>query len=405
MQQASKHILYFAQCIAVISIVYFLSLIMHLPMPLIVLTAVAAVAGLWFLQTGVVNDPANRKEQRWAIIILMLGCYFITKNALALAGKHGQYDAVAIWNLFARFLSQPDGWQGMFHASASHPDYPLCLPAFNAYWFRLLGHSSQVLIPFVLSFCITLFIPAIIYLEQAKKNLPVAALVLFFLSRDAFYIEKGVSQYADTLLAFFFLCAFICIDRAKENRRYIALSAAFLGACIWTKNEGTVLAVLFILFNIRSLFSAGGIKYFAAGIALPLMAWLVFKTGYAPANDMVRDQSSNTLSFLHTGSRYHIIWESFKNNLNNKFGYVETGFYLYLVLCLLQRQWPGRHMWLLLSCLCAYFMIYVITPRDLNWQLATSQDRLMHQLMPAMVYVIATKLSEIRFVLAKEETP
>lgn len=405
MQQATKHILFAAQCIACVSIVYFLSLIVHLPIALTAMVAAAAVTGVWFLQPAAASNTANRSEQSWVMIILVLGCYFITKNALSLATKHGQFDAVAIWNLFARFLTEPDNWRNMFHAGASHPDYPLCLPAFEAFWFRLLGPSSQVLVPFVLSFCITLFIPAIIYFEQARKNLPVAALVLFFLSRDAFYIEKGVSQYADTLLAFFFLCAFICIDHAKENKRYIALSAAFLGACIWTKNEGTVLAALFILFNLRTLFSRGGLKYFAAGIAAPLLAWLIFKTGYAPANDMVKDQSSSTLTFLHTGSRYNTIWQSFKTNLNDKFGYVEIGFYLYFILCVLQKQWPGRHMWLLLCCLCAYFMIYVITPRDLEWQLATSQDRLMHQLMPAMVYVIATKLSGIRFLLAKEEAP
>ena len=36
----------------------------------------------------------------------------------------------------------------------------------------------------------------------------------------------------------------------------------------------------------------------------------------------------------------------------------------------------------------AYFFIYVITPCDLKWHLETSFDRLLHQIMPALIYSI-----------------
>ena len=118
---------------------------------------------------------------------------------------------------------------------------------------------------------------------------------------------------------------------------------------------------------------------------------------------MVQGQSGTTLSGFLTPNRYTLVWESFTANLNSKFNYVKLGFYLYFLICIIEKKWPGKQMLLLITCLLAYFIVYIITPRDLAWQLATSQDRLMHQLMPAMVYVIASKLSEITFLLPQKQ--
>ena len=49
--------------------------------------------------------------------------------------------------------------------------------------------------------------------------------------------------------------------------------------------------------------------------------------------------------------------------------------------------------------LAGYFFVYVATPRDLDWQLATSCARLMTQLWPAalfLLFAVTPRESELR---------
>lgn len=402
MNKAGNYILFSGAAAACTSILYFFSLLPGLPFPVTVAAMLALLYLLyrWFPKAGA--DEGTRSL--WAYAILALGLYLISSKAIALAAKHGEWDAWAIWNLHAAFLSDTHYWKNMLHNTAGHPDYPLCMPALLAFFRNLFaGHLPNTL-SFTISIWFTLCIPVLIYTSLYRKNMVIAAAALLLIASDDFFIARGVSQYADTLLAFFFLAAFCCIDAAKTDKKYIALCTFMLGCCIWTKNEGIVLAGIFALFYAKTFLKRTHIIQALAGIALPMGAWLVFKLAYAPANDMVQGLGNDTGSLLFAGSRYHMIWDLFKVNLNKNFIYLKTGFYLYLLRCILQKEWPGRQMLLLLCCLLAYFMIYVITPRDLQWQLSTSQDRLMHQLMPAMAYVIARKLSDLQFLLPQKQT-
>ena len=175
------------------------------------------------------------------------------------------------------FSSVPLCMEDMLLTTSAHPDYPLCLSATLAFLHRISAEHYPLAIPFGFSFIIVMLIPVWVYLEQYKKNIIVAAAALFLFATDDFYFIRGLSEYADTLLAFFFLAALICINHAAENKKYIALSAAFLGCCAWTKNEGVVLAGIFALFYARTLFSRANIKYTIGGVVLPLAALLTFK--------------------------------------------------------------------------------------------------------------------------------
>lgn len=49
------------------------------------------------------------------------------------------------------------------------------------------------------------------------------------------------------------------------------------------------------------------------------------------------------------------------------------------------------------SLTIAYFFVYVITPNDLKWHLATSFDRLVHQVFPVLMYSVFMSFGD-RFV-------
>lgn len=241
-----------------------------------------------------------------------------------------------------------------------------------------------------------------IFVENLKKNLVVATLVLIYFTQNTFYLYQGVSQYADILLSFFFLTALICANHLSD-KKYITLAAFFIGCCMWTKNEGIMLAFLYMLFYLPLLFNKAHIKYTIAGIALPLLAVSIFKIGYAGANDIVSKQGHDTLKLLTSADRYQLIYQYFCKNVQEKFRVAAYAFYLYILVSIIKRQMPHKQMWLILLCLLGYMMVYVITPQGLDWHLNTSQDRVMNQLLPALIYVISLRLSDIHLPLFKKK--
>jgi hypothetical protein len=404
MQNTNRYIILAGISIGCISILYFLSLVLHIPFILSVIL-ISFTVFLLYKWIGFDNETTNNNSiqwKRWFYIVLAFGLFTIIKKTYLLAYNYGGWNAWAMWNYRAKYLADPHAWHKLLTLKVedSHPDYPLCLPSFLGFVFRLSHLQYTVMIPFIFCIFIALSIPILIYIENAKRNLVIAAFSLFFFSQDVFYLSTAVSQYADTLVAFFFLCSFICINYADSNRKFITLTTALLGCCMWTKNEGILLAFLFTIFYSRTFFSKTNFKYAFAGFLLPLSTLLVFKFAYAPANDIVSSQGHNTLQLILSPERYTKIYDSLTSNLNQKFYYLKIGFYIYLLLCLLEKRIPGKQMFLLISCLLAYMFVYVVTPMDLDWHLSTSQDRIMHQLMPAMMYILADKFSKIKFALS-----
>jgi hypothetical protein len=213
------------------------------------------------------------------------------------------------------------------------------------------------------------------------------------MATNEFYLLQGMHQLADTLLAFFMLCATVCMQHQKDDPRMLVMSAAFLGCCMWTKNEGVILTVIFCIFHYKEFFGKYRLKYNLTGIALPLAVWLIFKLVYAPANDMVAAQGSNTWALVIDTTRYKLIYDSFSSNLNEHFKGLKWCVIIYLMLCIIMRRMPDKKVLMLLCCMLTYLLVYVLSPNDLEWHLFTSLSRLMHQLMPLAMYVFATMLA------------
>ncbi len=393
MDKTSRLIVSIGVFLGIISCIYFICLFLKLPQLLLFVFAVVALFTT-YLYIFKENDTFNQPNQfsRFHYLLFSICIFILAQNCYNLALKHGQWDAWAIWNYHAKFLQDPENWKKLFQSTeCDHPDYPLFLPATIAFFSNLVPKNLLLLFPFILSLLFTFLIPYLIYSQLVIKNKLIALLVFYLFCQDLFFITRGVSQYADTPLAFFFLAAIVCMEYADRNRKYTALAAVCIGFCIWTKNEGSILAFIFVLFYANKFFNSRTIFYTIGGFILPLVVLLLFKTACTTSNDMLAAQNINSYKRLFIKEGYVMIYDSFIKNINEHFYYLKVGIFIYLIVCIFQKRMPDKKVFLLLSCTIAYCILYLFSPYGLDWHLETSQNRLMHQLMPAWVYVIALK--------------
>jgi hypothetical protein len=338
--------------------------------------------------------------------LVFLACIAILVNkSFYLAEKHGQWDAWAIWNLHARYMADGAYWTRMTGSTTvPHPDYPLFLPAIIGFIWRLLQNTSFI-IPHIFSFITAVSIPSLIFLQLYKKNLFIATLMLLWFVTDDFFLTRALSQYADQWVALFFLLAFISIDtfRATGNRKFITISAFMLGSCFWTKNEGIMLALVFIVLYLTTLLKRANMAYFLGGISLPLLAMLIFKFGYAPPNDLIVRRETVQPSFFTDMSRYGLIWEWLQKNFRENFFYQQFAILLFLLACVVKRKLPGRNMAIIFLCFCGFITVYVLTPFDLQWHLLSSMDRVLFQLSPVFIYEVGKLLSTFELPFIKKQ--
>ncbi len=396
MQQGSRYILTIGAGIGCTGILYFVSLALHLPFIVTAPLVMAAIYILvrWMNPKQLIQGASEKPTSKFPIIILAVCLFLLTNKTYYIATQYGQWDAWAIWNLHASYLTSPQYWKNLLlNTSFAHPDYPLLLPAVIAFLNRLLLQTHNVLVSYSFHFLITLLIPVIIYLETFRKSIFIAGLTLLLFATNEFYIEQGVSQMADTLLAFFLLCALVAMSHHKQDKRMLLLSAAFLGLCMWTKNEGVIIALVFVLYHLKELFGTGRLRFALMGFAIPFATWLLFKLAYAPANDVVAGQGQETWQRLAQTERYKLIYDYFIKNIKLYFRDAKYGVAIYLLICTIRRRMPDKRLLMLLTILLAYMAIYVVSPRELEWHLFTSQLRLMHQLMPAIMYVLASRFA------------
>lgn len=326
----------------------------------------------------------------------------------SLSNPHGYWDAWAIWNLRARFLFRAgEYWREAFNEnlSWSHPDYPLLLPGAVARCWTYLGGdptAAPATIAILFTLSTTALLAAAIALFRGAASGLLAGLLL--LSTD-YYLRHGAIQYADTAVSFFVLATLVLTyfhsRDSTGSARFLAPAGLSATCAAWTKNEGSVILVCWLvsLFVARILPGPRGSRirsHFAlAGGLLPVAAILFyFKIVLAPMNDLAGGLSNKMLhEHLTDSRRYGEILLFFGKNL------VElsrgAGPLLLIYLCLVgrARDRAGRRgliaavstLTLMFLAIC---MIYVVTPQDVTWHMETSGRRLLLQLYPSAVFTI-----------------
>jgi Dolichyl-phosphate-mannose-protein mannosyltransferase len=331
---------------------------------------------------------------------LLLFLDVATFKSTAALYPHGGWDASAIWNLRARFLASGSGWKDGFREviSWSHPDYPLLVPAFITTWWKVLGRETQA-VPMALACSFTFAIAALMassiaILRGTTQGLLAGVAVA---ATPVLYVQ-GAMQCADVPLAFFVLSTLAAMAIAEQfvEPGYDVLAGASAALAGWTKNEGLLWFVAFLLARImirrmRPLWPV------VAGAAPVLAVILLFKARVATSSDIfgAAGRAGMAARIVDPGRYALILHESIRHAW--EFGPLLVSPFLilaaYLVVVRIERDGRNRSarraaVLALLLAAGGYFVVYVVHPNPLAWELRSSLERLMLQLWPGVVFTV-----------------
>jgi hypothetical protein len=336
---------------------------------------------------------------------------------------HGRWDAWLIWNLHARFLFRGGNhWREAFASGLdwSHWDYPLLLPlAIARSWNYMGGESLPV--PAVMAALFTFLTLGLLCSSLALlRDMSQGFLAGMILLGTPFFIAMGAAQFADIPLAFFILLTLALLlvpaRSAEGGEGALILAGLAAGMCAWTKNEGLLFLPVATAGLFGTMVPTGGWRQafrrtaaFLAGALPVLLIVFSFKLRLAPVNDLMAGFSLESLSGkLLDWDRYAVIARAFfitgisftQGLIDVRAGmHLNPGavniillavYLLYAGIRIGREDRPGLLQTgaILLLMPAGYFLVYVMTPLDLAYHLATSLNRLFLQLWPSVILLV-----------------
>ncbi|MDP6627544.1 MAG: glycosyltransferase family 39 protein [Methanopyri archaeon] len=350
----------------------------------------------------------------WSLFVLIIT--IATFIAFALERPHGGWDAWAIWNLRARFLFRGgEHWIDGFSQDVnwSHPDYPLLIPANIARIWSYIDIDTTVA-PFAVSLLLTFATIGVLgsSLSRLRGGSLALLAILIFLGSPGF-ISHGASQYADVPLGFFFLTTIVLLalhDTSEDpDIRYLVLAGAFAALASWTKNEGLMFVVVVVIVRALVVLPHKGVRSFIhqmipflAGLIPFLTVVILFKVNVSPPTDLLAAQGHlHVILKLLDPFRYITVAGALLGQLYHLGGgFISPVLILILLLIVSGIRTYERDpveivapFLVLFLMLFGYSLIYVITPRELQWHLDTSLDRVLIQLWPSVVFSLFLVIS------------
>jgi hypothetical protein len=315
------------------------------------------------------------------------------------AAPHGDWDAWAIWNQHARFLFRGGGsgaWRGFLGIDWSQPDYPLLLPAAVARLWAYAGHDSTLgpaLVAMVFGMVsITLVVAAL----DGRRAWIAGALML----GASTFLTQVPSQCADVPLACYIVATLtlVCGDGSPLGQRSPRMTALLAGSAsamaAWTKNEGTVFALLMLILAIvvaiRSR-EARPLLWGLAGGAPIFIALVWFKMALAPPSGLVEGLSLDILMTRALDLNRHMtVAALMAQHVVRWSAPIAIAIFPLMMVAAIWgavRSGPAVRIRAAVAglMLASYYLVYVITPFDITWHVSTSIDRLLVQLWPLVV--------------------
>jgi hypothetical protein len=121
-----------------------------------------------------------------------------------------------------------------------------------------------------------------------------------------------------------------------------------------------------------------------------------FKLQIAPPSEFFSGGSSNIIQDVMDSSRHQMIFNSFKNFILHGSGWNNIG--IYVILCVYFLLFHSRIKYnpdvvfialaIFVCQISGYYVLYLISPYDLQWHLSYSLGRLFMQIYPAIVFVV-----------------
>jgi len=380
------------------------------------------------------DRPAvTRTSRAWPILALFfLAVSGLTIICLILEFPTGAWDALAIWNIHAKFLasSMTGQWRGIYddilvHA---HRDYPFLTPAFFAQAWVWMGTTSSILPPAFVTLLFSLGVPLLLFVALSLfRSTIMGVLAMGFLLVSPAFLASTFLQYSDIPVGFFFLLSTVLLIYAEtlngltntnvQHRGLYALAGFSAGCAALTKNEGLHFLLVFVAAwflqvllrrKPRQEFRKGLVFLAAAGF---LLVPLGFHKASAPTNELIGTQNTGSLSKIIQASRHEAILASFAENISDPKSlslmvraptsrwHLFCGLLFLLLVGIDEkrlRKTSTSFVWSIAFFLwLGYYFIYLTTPSDLKWHLATSMERLQVQTFPLILLAIGLSLRRI----------
>jgi hypothetical protein len=358
------------------------------------------------------EETPSRPKLRLLLSILLLIAFVsasLTFILISLRRPHGEWDAWAIYNMKARFLFRAgEYWKDLYTEPLywTGTDYPLLIPTTIAGIWTLMGRES-VAVPPLVAMLFTLGTAGVaasaLSILRSKCQGLLAGLILLC---TPFSITHGANQYTDIPISFFFLATFVLLSfhhRSPEgDNRFLFLAGLTAGLAAWTKNEGSLFALAIVVARFAVVVPRHGLKpylremiFFAAGLIPVMTVVLYLKMGLAQPNGLLSPtEGPPFMAKITEFARYRIIARAF---FEQTFSFGDwsvsvmplLAIYVLLVGAAIEKTDKASVLvtfGVLGIMLAGYFMIYVLSPRDVYWHVLTSLNRLCSQLWPSFIF-------------------
>lgn len=346
------------------------------------------VCALWSLQA--LRD--GRAAWMLGIVAVLL--------VLALGSPTDEWDPRSIWMLHAKRIylenslyAQLDGY-----AIFSHNDYPSLMPLWSATSARVVGHWNEI---FPKAAATLLLLPPLLLIARSLRTWWAAGLLgVAVLEVGGRYLVDG---YMDAFLAVYAVAALAVAiqprrDVAEGAWFNLAAYAALSAVLTLIKNEGAVLAILVGVVAVGTVLLRdrrmpwGLLAAFAVSM-LPLLAWKLAVAGADLGNDLAQsDLKGQLLARLPELAPSVLILKALLRSA--------VWVPLVLLLVLWARTWRVSAARAGLAVAAAYFgvlfAVYLSTPHDLAWHLATSAKRVALPVQLLLMYAVLVLLDQWR---------
>jgi len=316
----------------------------------------------------------------------------------ALGSPTDEWDPRSIWLFHARriYLDGSLYTQLDDYAVFSHNDYPSLFPLWSATAAKLVGHWNEI---FPKAAGTLLLLPPLLLIARSVRSGWVAGLVaVVVLKVGGRYLVDG---YMDAFLAVYAVAALAMAVQPRTQPTGVAwftLAAYAMVSAVLTltKNEGAVLAILVAIVAVatcllRDRRMPWGLLVAFAVSMLPLLAWKLAVAGADLGNDLARsDLKGQLLARLPDLSQSVLILKALLRS--------DAWIPLVLLLGLWTRTWrtPAARAALLVAVayLGVLFAVYLSTPHDLEWHLATSARRVALPMQLLLMYGVLVLLDQ-----------
>jgi hypothetical protein len=182
------------------------------------------------------------------------------------------------------------------------------------------------------------------------------------------------------------LLTFAC-DHAASTRRnqvFCIVTGFAATAAANVKNEGLFFFLLFsLVFIVKNIRQWPMLWRYAVGCAVPFVVLVFFKVAYAPPSDFAAPFDVLTARLLDF-DRFVII-------IDYIFTYFTDGGLIFAIMvafaaAFAPRYFRSTHGLVLILQLLVFIFIYMITGNELVGHLSSSFDRLVHQMLPPIIF-------------------